>query len=488
MVAPPSEFEHQATSIAEIKEQLHRLGADRAVLKMLPKNANDKNQIYFANSFTALHNNFDLVLTDRGPSTSLTKDKSKPGSYIPEAAFRQFSWVKRDGTLVKARNVKVIVYTQYPEARLSGFQTIQNTMPQSLSVSYTKANPDCRRLLVLGRLPGGACLGLVYLDVSDDLASEVATLPGLEGSRVCKVLAIEQRWKAKLLGELSNIVSRPLKGCRLDSFGNTLPFTGTQVCGYTLEHALGIAPNAGKEGDLYGIELKTHTQVKVTLFTPEPDFGLYAENFDTFMHTYGYETEGNFRLTGIHRANERCRRSGLTLKVREYRIAESSDPKSDWVRDENGERKPFPYNRATSLTSKMGAVEVVLEDDNGFVAAGWSLERLMNNWGVKHNEVVYISAGKARNSNTEELKDGFEYQVTYAPKVIWCQDTSAERLLEAIESGDIYLDPAPKLVPNDPSKNKRRSQWRVNDITKTIEKLYEHIEVIDLSRSPQSLI
>lgn len=275
MFFPPSDFEHYAESLAEITTQLRALGADRAILKVLPKNANDKNQIYFASSFSPLYNNFDLSLAERGGSTSQTKDHSVPGSNIPEAVFNQFAWVKRDVTRVKAKNVKVIVYTQYPEARLSGFLSVENTMPQSLSVAYTKANSESKRLLVLGRLPGGACVGMVYLDMPAGLLKEIAGLPRLEKSKVCTVLQIDQGGAEKLFGQLARVVSRPLNGCRLDTSGNTLPFTGTQVCGYTLEHALGIIPNAGKDGDIYGIELKTHTQVKATLFTPEPDFGLY---------------------------------------------------------------------------------------------------------------------------------------------------------------------------------------------------------------------
>jgi hypothetical protein len=482
----PSSFEHTADNLAAIIKQLSELKASKAFLKILPKNANDKNQIYWASSFSSLYNNFGLTLAERGSSTSLTKSSSKPGMNIPEAVFNDFSWVKSDGSLIKAKNVKAIIYPQYPEARLSGFQTIENTIPQSLSIAYTKENPNKKRLLVLGCLPGGACVALIFIDLSETLIEEIATLPGLDGSKVCKLLQLNFDFSASLFQQLSKIVSRPMKGCRLDGFGQTLPFTGTQVCGYTLEHALDIAPNSDKDGDLYGIELKTHTKVKVTLFTPEPDFGLYAESFNDFMLQYGNDkgTSGEYRLTGLHRANERCNSSGLTLKVREYRIAKkdgSDTSKPDWVRDARGDKQSFAYNPATSLTSKMDAVEVVLIDDKGFIAAGWSLERLMNNWGVKHNEVVYLSAKKIDNPNPDEARAGFAYQVSFAPVVLWCRETSAEHLLQAIGSGVIFLDPAPKYVPSDPSKNKRRAQWRVNDITKAIYTLYKHVETRDLS-------
>lgn len=485
---PHSDFEHFADSLSAIETSMRALGADKAILKILPRNANDKNQIYFASSFSSLYNNFDLRLAERGDSTSQTKSRSAPGSCIPEAVFNRFSWVKSDGSQIQAKNVKIIVYTQYPEARLSGFQAVDNTMPQSLSVTYTKAHPEIKRLLVLARLPGGACLGLVYLDAPQSLIDEIAALPGLDGSRVCKVLEISTGNAEKLFAQLAKIVARPLKGCRLDAAGNTLPFTGTQVCGYTLEHALGIIPNAAKDGDIYGIELKTHTQVKATLFTPEPDFGLYTESFETFMRRYGYETDGAFRLTGIHRAGVRCEKSGLTLIIREYRTTESERGGTDWIRDTEGNRQPFPYDPSTSLTTKLGAVEVVLEDDSGFVAAGWTLERLMNNWGVKHNEVIYIPATKTANPDAEETRQGFEYVVNFAPDVIWCRETSAEHLLNAISSRVIYLDPAPKFVPGEPSKNKRRAQWRVNDITKAVTVLYEHTEARRITGKASELL
>lgn len=484
------DFEHTASSVAEIASSLKAIGIDKAVLKILPRNANDKNQVYFASNYTSLHTIFDLEIDERGASSSLTKNSSKPGTAIPEAVFTDFHWVKPDGSQVRAKNVKAIVYTQYPEARLSGFQTIQNTMPQSLSVAFTKQFPDRKRLLVLGHLPGGKCAALIYLDVSNALEQEIKTLVGFEGSKVCKLLSIEQGYSERLFGELAAVVGQSLKGCRLDVYGKTLPFTGTQVCGYTLEHALGIVPNAGMDGDRYGIELKTHTQVKVTLFTPEPDFGLYAESFEGFMQRYGYKSGDEVRVTGIHRAGARCSKTGLTLRVREYRsieVEQGDGKKLDWERDAEGRKIAYPYDPDTPLTPKMEGVEVVLTDDDGNVAAGWSLSRLMNNWGAKHNEVIYIAASKTGNPNPEEVAAGYAFHVTFEPRILWCRETSAERLLKAINSGLIFLDPAPKLVPSDSSKNKRRAQWRVNDITKAVHTLYEHIEVRDLTQGSSAM-
>lgn len=459
----PSEFEHTAKSVADISRLLEAKGAEIALLKLLPKNANDKNQIYIASDFGVLYELFDLTLAERAVSVSASV-RAELGVRISEALFNKFFWMKRDGTLVEARKVKAIVYPQYPEARLSGLQTIEGSIPQALSVSFTKSHPDAKRLLVLARLPLGGCIGMVYLGLSTELEQELALLPGFERARSCKKLTIDQGSSKKLERRLADVLGVPLRGCRLDVYGKTLPFSGTQVCGYTLEHALGIVPNSSSDGDLYGIELKTHTQVKVTLFTPEPDGGEYVRDFSAFMKKYGYQdSDGDYRLTGIHRANVMCAKSGLTLRMREYRVAGS-------------ERAWVNYDPETPLTAKLDTVEVALIDNEGSVAASWSLPRLMNCWGAKHNEAVYIQADKIANPNLAEVKAGYEHLITFGTTVMWCKQTSAERLLAAINDGTIYLDPAPKLHCSNPSKNKRRSQWRVNDINKAAKVLYASVD------------
>ncbi|MFS2018211.1 MvaI/BcnI family restriction endonuclease [Massilia sp. CT11-108] len=468
-----SQYEYTFQNIEELNGLLASIGAERALLKVLPKNANDKNQIYIAADFGVLFDDFDLTLSERGESTSLTKDRSAPGKRIPEAVFNDFAWLRCDGTLVPAKRVKAIIYTQYPEARLSGLQAADGSMPVSLSVAYTKQYGDAKRVLVLARLPLGRCVGIVCVGLTPAFAASVAALPGMPRASACKRLQLNTGSRYMLEMKLAGVLGRRLRGCRLDAYGQTLPFSGTQVCGYTLEHALGIIPNSNKDGDLYGIELKTHTQLKVTLFTPEPDGGLYAADFSAFMKTYGYrDADGDYRVTGIHRANEQCGKSGLTLRIRELH------PGPD------GSIQVFPYDRTTPLTPKLDRIDVALVAADGAVAASWSLQRLMNCWGAKHNEVVYIPATKVSNSNTAECAEGYEHHVTFGRTVMWCRDTTTERLLQAIEDGVIYLDPAPKLHATDASKNKRRAQWRVNDITKAAHALYSVVEMKTVVDAP----
>lgn len=450
-------FEISPGSLKEVEDLLASHGAHEALIKPLSRNHNDKNQIYSGSDFRPLFPMFDMEFNMRGPSESKKKGGRNKGKAIPEAVFRNFTWLDASDREVAARNVKMIIYAQYPETRLSGFQTIENTMPSAMSVEYTKKYPDTPRFLVLGRRGGGEVLAIMIADPSPEFMDAVGALPSATGSRVWKHLRLRETADGRLVAMLSRVAGKPLPGCRLDSARNTLPFNGTQVCGYTLEHELGIIPNSDKNGDFEGIELKTHTQKKVTLFTPEPDMGLYAENFAAFMEKYGYEDkDGHYRVTGIHRVGIRCEKSSLTLNV-------------------------INHERGTSLAASADKnVHLGLVDDDGQLAAGWSLERILNNWNSKHNEAVYIPAKKGPCDDPELLEKGYNYRIEFSDTVMWCRETSAEQLFEALYNGTLFLDPAPKYSPDNPKLNKRRSQWRVNDISNAAKDLYSDVRMISL--------
>ncbi|PSJ22142.1 hypothetical protein CVH10_08710 [Halomonas sp. ND22Bw] len=470
-----SSFEHRFQDIEELRDLLSRHGVQKALLKVLPKNANDKNQVYVASDFGLLFDSFAMTFTERGSSTSMSKPASSPGRRITEAAFDEFHWLKPGGELVRAKRVKAIVYPQYPEARLSGFQTIEGDMPAAMSVTWTKENPEEPRLLVLGCRKDGSCIALLAVDLSDALMKSLKKMRGTDRARAWKMTYckphIERLPIDRIISELAPVVSHEWLGSRLDTMGNVLPFKGTQVCGYTLERALGITPNSSKDGDLYGIELKTFTSNRLTLFTPEPDLGLYAQDFATFMRRYGYrDGNGNYRLTGTHRAGVVCPKSQLRLEVVEYQVEPET---GEWIMDELGNRVPFPYNPERPLSGKVDALEVLLFDPHGNVAAGWSFERLMNCWGAKHNHVVYVPAEKEKLADDDPRRqDGYEFTVRFSNRALIGEGTSAENLFLAIAKGIIYLDPAPKLM-GEGGQHKRRSQWRVGDIRAALDTLYE---------------
>ena len=119
-------------------------------------------------------------------------------------------------------------------------------------------------------------------------------------------------------------------------------------------------------------------------------------------------------------------------------------------------------------------------DDGENIAASWSVERLLNNWGVKHNESVYVPAKVTDNDISHELDVGYTRRVTFGNQVLWCKKTSLERMIRSIASGVIFLDPAPKYDPDNPRNNKRRSQWRINNIYRDSQHLYEEVKEVDI--------
>ena len=428
------------------------------MIKALGKNHNDKNQVYSGAGFGPIHPVFELQFAQRVESKSKKKRGAHEGQPILEGRFADFRWVGENGDEVPVKNLKLIIYPQYPEARLSGFDPVVGNMPPSMSVQFTKDCPQTPRYLVLARRGSGAALGLMIVNPSAAFTDAVVTLPSTKGSRVWKRLDLGLDHAAELKGLLSSIVAEEHVGCRLTRDGEIIPFNGTQVCGFTLEQALGIRPNSRKDGDFYGIELKTHTQKKVTLFTPEPDLGDYNNDFRGFMTRYGYEDKSkNYRFTGIHRCGVRCDKSGLTLRIDQY------DP-------------------SRTLASQADRMIVIgLYDDQGKLAAGWSLSRILNCWGAKHNEAVYVPAKKFALRNNSHVAAGYKFGVKFEADIVWCKHTSADRLLRAIDSGTIFLDPAPKYDPVDAVNSKRRSQWRVNDIRTAVNSLYEQVDLLTLN-------
>ncbi|EAT10919.1 hypothetical protein HF888_05650 [Bermanella marisrubri] len=462
-------------SMNDVHDKLKSNDCTIALIKKLPKNNNDKNQVYFHHDTSALNSVYDMTFDEREASTSLTKRASNPGRLIPQAIFNEFYWLKRDGSREKVKECKAITYHQYPETRLSGFQTIHGNMPKAMSVEYTKSDALKPRYLVLGATDNGVAIAMMIVDPLDKFYSDFKTLKFFQGSKICKLLEIEHvsNNTEKLKNLLSQkIANQSLKGCRLLSSGETAPFTGTQVHGYTLEHALGIIPNSNHDGDILGIELKCFTRTKLSLITTEADGGLYHENFNNFMKKYGYLKGEEYRLTGLHRAYKINPKTELTLKIICFPVTKGLEEK-DITRK--------IYDPSIPFSKQMNGMQVILEYSNGDIAASWSIEHLMNKWGAKHNEVVYVPAKVVENTIAEEKEEGFLKRVVFQDKVLWCFRSTVENLIKAIHDGIIYLDPAPKYNEMDASKNKRRTQWRLNNIYQASETLYEKTETIMLS-------
>ncbi|MBY6018725.1 hypothetical protein KUW04_13190 [Halomonas denitrificans] len=448
-------LDHQLDSIEELLELLPAGQYTHVLAKQLPKNANDKNQVRWSSDFSSLGSMFEFEFRERACSESLKKGGAVKGKAIPEGVFKNFEWLCPEGAKVRAENVKMLIYAQYPEMRLSGFKTVSGKIPESLSATYVKNNPGVCRILVLARTRDAGAVAMMVLP-SEQLVNQLKAAEGYQGSKVVKLLRENTGHEDEVREHMATFIETWLPGVRLDKKKGSVPFNGKQVCGYTLEDQFDLPSNSDKNGDIHGIELKAHTRPKVTLMTTEPDLGEYAEDFDQFMVTRGYQKGAAYRWTGVHKAGVPSARSGLTLRVKGY------DP-------------TIPFSR--QLTDEM---YVGLFSDDGKLTAGWSMERLLGGWGAKHNEAVYVAATRRPCEDDQLAAQGHNFEVYFDREVIWCKGTSPKHLLDAILRQDIVIDPAPKLVPGDRGENKRRTQWRVNSVRKVLPELYEVVEVVNV--------
>jgi hypothetical protein len=492
---------------------------EQAFIKKLAKNNNDKQQVYIHKSVGVFNSTFDLEFEERGLSASETKRTSNSSKKIPSAVFKSFNWVSLDGSLHPAAECKAILYAQYPETRLSGFRTVTKEMPRSMSAEYTKTSELLNRYLVLGATREGNAIAVMVVGPDTAFEEGYQQLLPLKNTVVIRRIELDRDLtpSQELEEMLTNrVVNRSFSGKRLQPNGKEKPFNGTQVCGYTLESTLGIASNSDKNGDYRGIELKATTRKKVTLMTTEP---VYTRDFGPFVQKFGKSGDGGntYRMNGLLRAWKRNDKTGLTLKIlcskiissklicagKEY-IYDEVLTKSKKLNAENlameeagitdkkqakgvgllvwtyNSNHYYRYNPNEPVDKQADNLRVVLATDDGEEQAVWSLERLLNNWGKKHNEAVYVQATKNPETANDLLTQGFKSIVRFLPTVLWCQQTTVNHLFRAIDSGIIFLDPGHKFVPGNLSENSRRSQWRVNHIFRDSSLLYQEVTIKEL--------
>lgn len=186
----------------------------------------------------------------------------------------------------------------------------------------------------------------------------------------------------------------------------------------------------------------------ITLMTPEPTGGLYKTlGLEEFVRCYGYDDRagrpdrrnfgGIYKCEGPHHARTRLR---MTL--------EGFDASSGKIIDMDGGFR--------------------LRDENGSEAASWSFKGLIEHWNRKHAQAVYVPSLSRSPS-----------QYRYADRVLICEGTDFLKLLRAFIVGQVYYDPAMKVVGVAPNMaTKKRSQFRIS--YRDLGVLYEQAELTDL--------
>jgi len=415
----------------EFGKYLQTFGVTRAFFKPLSENDNSKNQIYFGGSFQVLQ---------QIPFGKITEfPENKDPNY---KASVNFWWINNSGQISSAPNTQLILYTRYPEVRLSGFLSNCPAAPREhlqplLRDERTNNNSKDGRVLILGICPDNKVLGFLAIKDSSLAKSIMANLYSDEHGKVIQEFPLKGLLgteKIDLINKLHDIVKTGWhESVKLYPNGEIKPYYNkANSGGYTLEALFGIIPNGDSKPDYKGWELKTFSRTRITLMTPEPDQGFYHERgAKEFVLKYGHDTPNAVKyFTGTHKVDVRNTASQMTLTI-----------------------KGFDFNRGT-ISDMTGGLYLL--DRNNDPAAIWTFNKLLSLWCKKHSHACYINYKSAEKNG----KPGYVY---YTP-VHMGENTDLSMFLKTMQSGMAVYDPALKVTVNTKGNMtvKPRNQFRIN--------------------------
>lgn len=405
-------------------------GATKIIFKLLSNNDNSKQQVYLGGDFDVLR-----IL----PHGEMIGSTTARDGVIFKAPINLF-WLSRSNLYElpeQAIGAQLIYYPRYPEVRLSGFLRGCKNAPSELMQSPTPEERDYRenmpRCLILGIREDRAILAYVA-EWQSPVAHNAISL--IRNNFVNKVASVFYEIESKhnqannlLIRKLAEIYEMgPILSQRLTPHGYRVNYNASNAAGYTLESLFNIIPNGNSDPDFMGWELKAHSNGALTLMTPEPDTGIYRDDFHRFLHEYGRISESRRDFTGRHITNTKCITSSLTARMVGY------DPLSAEIFDPNGGFLLFDYK--------------------GNVAAGWSFNKLISHWSKKHGKTAYVPYKK--------LIIADEPHYRYGPHVMLCQGAEVKNFLVSLYSGNIYYDPGVNQKNNGFRwTTKKRNQFRV---------------------------
>lgn len=433
------------TSLNRLLSAMKESGSTRFLAKRLAPNDNSKNQVYLGGGFDALniipHGDIETDFRERAGSIR-RRDKAPVELY----------WIDSQGT-GRAPDAQLILYPRYPEVRMSGFLRGASNAPNELMRSR-----DDGRVLFLGVNPEGAVFAYAAAAESDVVAELDAAGDFLEEGiflNLARIMTAGGRSSREILLDKLLQIHRKvwIPGQRMHADNLIRSYAASNGGGYTIEAELGIVPNGRSEPDFMGWELKQYAvndfarmraTSPVTLMTPEPTFGEYANSFSNFMNLYGYpDTRG--------RPNRR-NFGGI------YRLGSAAHARTTLCMIVDG------YDGASGKILDMGGY-VALLDPLQNIAAGWRFTDLLSHWNRKHAQAAYIPSEA----------NGTPRQYRYGKDIELGTGTDFFKFLALVHRDEVYLDPGVKI---DNGRSKKRNQFRVKHTD--LHKLYDRFETVSL--------
>lgn len=430
-------------------------GVTEVLYKVLPKNANSKNQVYLAKDFS------HLGKIPSGEVTAHASTSEKNGKQ--KAVFRSsldFYWLNENGQPQHAPKAQLIFYPQFPEVRFSGFLQACKNPPTSLWVKEKRGEVP-GRILVLGLGNGTRVFGIT-LPPESPAAKEIRAGEPHDAYGVLNILPMPGQDTGdgflELMAELCRIHRCGwVPSTRLNRNGRLVPCNSSNCNGNTLESLLGIQSNGYSLPDFRGWEVKARQVPNadkpgssvVTLFTPEPIAGYYGEyGAADFIRRYGYaDTKGR---------EDRRNFGGI------YKVGVSAHSRTGLRLALDG------FNAETCEYASAGAIQLLDKTDN--VAASWPFAKLLEHWKTKHAHAAFVPS---------QVRNDGERQYRFGCGILLGEGAEFSRFLHAVNEGRVYYDPGIKLegISTGKPKAKARSQFRVKSMDLPV--LYETSRVVD---------
>ena len=440
-------------NLESLKKAYQAANCVQLYAKVLSANDNSKNQVYLSGAVESLH---------MFRPTGIVSSNSSNGPTFKGRI--DFGWLLESGAVVAAPRAQIILYSQYPEVRLSGFLAGCDAAPNDLMTARLPG-----RVLFLGISRDGKVVAYVTA-AGSALAVEFAACPKQLSDGVLFALPLDAAVdvaaaRTKLLAALRGINAKGwIASKQLDSAGAVRPCNAMQCGGFTLEAELGVPKNSRAEADYEGWEVKSYAVKSfdrplsagpVTLFTPEPTGGAYRTlGLEGFVRTFGYPDRrgiadrvnfgGTFFVGQIHPL------TGLGLKLNGF------------------------DSEAGKIVDADGSVDLV--SAGGVVAASWSFSSVLEHWNRKHRYAAYVPSKKQSQP---------QLSYSYGHVVHLAEHTNHERLLQAFANRFVYYDPAIKMenASSTSPRSKRRSMFRVRVASLGV--LYESLSAVDVRSSEE---
>jgi len=423
-------------------------GVKRLFAKALAANDNSKSQVYLGGDYGAVQ---------RLPFGDLTQDASAQGGAkrVRLKADVRLFWILPSGGVSEAPDANLVLYPQYPEVRLSGFA--RGVSREASAAILTRSAYG--RWLFLGITPDGRWVAHAVASGSECArwAEEIVSQGRALNCGALLELDVQLQDDRGIMDVLKSVADQGwIRSKRLDANGRELACEARNCGGYTLEASLGIRPNGRPLPDYDGWELKqfavkrleSPAGSRITLMTPEPDGGIYAEKgAEYFVRRHGRPDRSGIpdrlNFVGIHRVGRLNNVTGLRLLI------------SGWDQT---------YSRITDFG---GGIQLLTEAEE--LAATWSFTSLINHWKFKHAKAVYVPSIKRDDPRCYR----------FGSRVFRGEGTEFPHFLKALASGAVCYDPGLKLEnASTTPRIKARSQFRI--LARDLNLLYSDSGWMDL--------